>query len=56
VVLDDYYNPHWPGVHEGFVRYMMYGNCRLAPFLYHQNKLYLAAYSFHGIYLDRVAR
>jgi len=22
----------------------------------HQNKLYLAAYSFHGIYLDRVAR
>lgn len=52
IILDDYYNPMWPGVHEGFVRFMTLMNYKLAPFAYHANKLFLTSISHHDFFLD----
>lgn len=41
IFLDDIHSPHWPGVYEGYVRYMMHANRSLAPVLYTANKLVL---------------
>ena len=48
VALDDYMSVHWPGVTEGFYRFMSSQNRRLKPFLYFQNKLFLTTASEHG--------
>jgi hypothetical protein len=48
VALDDYMSVHWPGVTEGFYRFMSFQNRRLKPFLYFQNKLFLTTASEHG--------
>jgi hypothetical protein len=48
VALDDYMSVHWPGVTEGFYRFMNFQNRRLKPFLYFQNKLFLTTISEHG--------
>ena len=53
IFLDDYYNSDWPGVHEGFVKYMMNMNRNLAPFAYHGGKLMLCDISHHSIYLKK---
>jgi hypothetical protein len=45
VALDDYMSVHWPGVTEGFYRFMQSQNRRLKPFLYFQNKLFLTTVS-----------
>ncbi len=45
--LDDYMSVHWPGVAEGFYRFMLAGNRRLRPFLIFQNKLFLTTISEH---------
>jgi hypothetical protein len=47
VALDDYMSVHWPGVTEGFYRFMYSQNRRLKPFLYFQNKLFLTTVSEH---------
>jgi hypothetical protein len=39
IFLDDFHSPHWPGVYEGYVRYMMHANRSLAPVFYSGNKL-----------------
>lgn len=52
IFLDDYYNLDWPGVHEGFVKYMHNHNCRIAPFAYFQNKLILCGISYHQMYTE----
>lgn len=41
IFLDDIHSPHWPGVYEGYVRFMMHTNRSLAPVLYADNKLVL---------------
>jgi hypothetical protein len=51
--LDDYMSVHWPGVTEGFYRFMSSQNRRLKPFLYFQNKLFLTTVSEHASYLQR---
>lgn len=51
VILDDYYNMHWPGVHEGVARYFISTCSKLKPFCYSYNKLYLCDYTFHDSYL-----
>jgi hypothetical protein len=56
VLLDDYYNPHWPGVHEGFVKHMLFAQRKLAPFGFHANKLLLTNPSYHRTYLDHYRR
>jgi hypothetical protein len=48
IALDDYMSWHWPGVTEGFYRFMHSQNRRLKPFLYFQNKLFLTTVSEHG--------
>lgn len=48
VALDDYMSVHWPGVTEGFYRFMNSQNRRLKPFAYFQNKLFLTTVSEHG--------
>lgn len=41
IFLDDFFSPHWPGVAEGFLRFMMNMNRNLAPVLCAGNKLLL---------------
>jgi hypothetical protein len=40
-VLDDYFNPKWPGVSTGAARYFLAPDTRLKPFLIAPNKLFL---------------
>jgi hypothetical protein len=42
---------HWPGVTEGFYRFMGTQNRRLRPLLYFQNKLFLTTVSEHATHL-----
>lgn len=51
VIVDDFYNPDWPGVNEGVFRYLQNAP-RLAPFCYGDNKLYLCAMDQHAAMLD----
>jgi hypothetical protein len=51
VVLDDYYNQDWPGVHEGFARRHILDNPRIVPFLVGFAKLYLTTLGHHDRYL-----
>jgi hypothetical protein len=53
VALDDYMSVHWPGVTEGFYRFMYCQNRRLRPFLYFQNKLFLTTVSEHSSCLQQ---
>ena len=53
VALDDYMSVHWPGVTEGFYRFMYLHNRRLRPFLYFQNKLFLTTVSEHNLCLQQ---
>ncbi|MBX9709182.1 MAG: class I SAM-dependent methyltransferase [Caulobacteraceae bacterium] len=48
VLLDDYFGPHWPGVTEGFFKFMSEHNRRLAPLLIFENKLFLTTFSEHS--------
>jgi hypothetical protein len=52
IALDDFGSPFWPGVSEGFHRYMLQRNRRLAPILFFENKLFLTTYSEHHHYSD----
>jgi hypothetical protein len=53
IALDDYMSVHWPGVTEGFYRFMYSGNRRLRPFLYFQNKLFLTTVAEHSLWLQQ---
>jgi hypothetical protein len=53
VALDDYMSVHWPGVTEGFYRFMDTQNRRLKPLLYFQNKLFLTTVSEHAAHLEQ---
>lgn len=52
VILDDFVNPHWPGVVEGFFRFFGSARVRIAPFFWGPNKLFLADFSYHQRYFD----
>ena len=45
VLLDDFFGIAWPGVTEGYFKYMDGANRRLLPFLTFQNKLFLTTLS-----------
>src|SRR5204863_3386019 len=53
VALDDFMAALWPGVTEGFFRFMNSMNRRLRPFMYFQNKLFLTTISEHALYLQQ---
>ena len=55
IALDDYMSVHWPGVTEGFYRFMHAANRRLKPFVYFQNKLFLTTVSECGIWRQELA-
>lgn len=50
VVLDDYFNPHWPDVSCGAARYFLAPESRLLPFAITPNKLFLARAGSHREY------
>jgi cephalosporin hydroxylase len=52
VAVDDFMSVHWPGVTEGFYRFMSTANRRLKPFLYFQNKLFLTTISEHAAFIE----
>ncbi len=52
VVVDDYYNQDWPGVHEGFARRYILDSPRTMPFLSGFGKLYLTTLGHHKRYFD----
>jgi hypothetical protein len=56
VVLDDWFNPDWPGVQEGFFDFMRQRSASLSPFAYGSNKLYLTKRESYAEYLDFVNR
>jgi hypothetical protein len=51
VMLDDYYNQHWPGVHEGVGLFYAHGSPRIKPFMYAHNKLFFSGIAYHERYL-----
>jgi Methyltransferase domain len=54
IILDDFYNPDWPGVQEGFYRYLASRGCDTAPFAYGNNKLFVCKSASHAKYLSFV--
>jgi len=50
IILDDFYNPDWPGVQEGFYRYLTHRDCDTAPFAYGNNKLFVCKAASHAKY------
>jgi hypothetical protein len=54
VVLNDFVNPDWMGVADGFFQYVNQCSSGLKPFLWLYNKLYLAPEHSHGFYLRSV--
>jgi hypothetical protein len=52
--LDDFYNPDWPGVQEGFYRFITNGSCGIVPFAYGNNKLFLCRTASHSKLLSFV--
>ena len=56
ICLDDFYNPDWPGVQEGFYRFLTTAPTDIAPFAYGNHKLYLCKREFQKRYLRVVDR
>ena len=54
IYLDDYYNPNWPGVQEGYVSWMNAQPRTWVPFLFTCNKLFLCKISYLDRYLTSV--
>jgi len=54
IFIDDYYNPNWPGVQEGIVKFYLNHSPAFVPFLFNCNKLFLCSLSFHKQYLEYV--
>jgi hypothetical protein len=52
IAFDDVYNAACPGVAEGFIRYMVTGNRRLAPFATSGNKVFACRPAQHATYFD----
>lgn len=55
VFLDDYYHADWPGVHEGFIRYMWTAP-RLVPFASYANKMILCSLSWQRVLSSNLGR
>jgi hypothetical protein len=51
IILDDFYNPDWPGVQEGFHRFLRESSEDIAPIAYGNNKLFLCHKNCYNDYL-----
>ncbi|MCG5510654.1 class I SAM-dependent methyltransferase [Ectothiorhodospira lacustris] len=49
LMIDDYYNIGFPGVHEGLLTYLK-SLPKWKPFMYSHNKLFLCTHTYHPIY------
>lgn len=56
LLLDDFFQPNWPGVTEGFYRFFATQNRRLAPLCLAGSKLFLTTVSFQRTYLQGLGR
>jgi hypothetical protein len=56
VVLDDYFNPHWPGVSCGAADYFARADATLRPFAITPNKIFLARPAHHEFYRAELSR
>lgn len=56
IVVDDFFNPDWPGVTEAIAKMYLNGAPRFVPLVYVKNKLVLCQYSFHDRYLADLTR
>jgi hypothetical protein len=54
VVVDDYYNQDWPGVHEAVARRFILDDPRIVPFLVGFGKLYLTTIAHHDDYFGGI--
>jgi Methyltransferase domain len=54
IFLDDFYNPDWPGVQEGFYRFLANSSIDVVPFAYGNHKIYLCKKAYHVRYLSFV--
>jgi Methyltransferase domain len=52
VVLDDFYNQDWPGVQEGFYRFMCRHGQEFAAVAYGDNKMIIASHNDHRFLYD----
>lgn len=46
IMLDDYYNIHWPGVHEGTGDSFRKYSAKVKPFFYTSNKLFPSSMAY----------
>ena len=56
VILDDYFNQHWPGVSAGAAKYLSDPNTKLRPFAISPNKIFLTAPSNANFYRSQLRR
>ncbi|OQW74000.1 MAG: hypothetical protein BVN35_10855 [Proteobacteria bacterium ST_bin11] len=52
VILDDYFNPEFPGVSEGVNQFFLLDNKELVPFFVGINKIYLTTSKYAEHYMD----
>lgn len=56
IFVDDYYNPDWPGVHEGVCKLFQASTPVYVPLAYTSNKLAMCHVGYHQRYLDYLDR
>jgi len=54
ILLDDYFNHHWPDVSVGAARHFLSADARTKPFLVTPNKVFFAEPRYHGLYQKAV--
>ena len=54
IFVDDYYSPHWPGVHEAINKHFHAGMPKVAPFLFAYNKLLFTTCDMRETYFEKV--
>ena len=56
IIVDDFYNPDWPGVAEGMNRFFILNHLKkISPFAYGDNKLYLCDHLSRDRYFNYLA-
>lgn len=54
IAVDDFLNPHWPGVGEAVAKMYLMRDYSFVPMAYTKDKLFLCSYSYHKKYLDAI--
>jgi len=56
VVIDDFFNPHWPDVSTGVAKYLLNPSSTLRPFAISPNKMYLTASQNSEFYRNAIEK